>query len=168
MKTETLQKLGASALLLVVALLSALWLAGTVSSPELHAKALAELDEKKITVMELTAATAVTSVAVSAVPGDATTPLASKIADLSSYLLLVVGAIMLEKLLLTMLPYAAFTILIPAACVFFALSLWRPAGGLRLLCRQAGPLWACHLPGSSCQSSGQPSGGEHSGCPADD
>ena len=39
MKTETLQKLGASALLLVVALLSALWLAGTVSSPELHAKA---------------------------------------------------------------------------------------------------------------------------------
>ena len=104
MKTETLQKLGASALLLVVALLSALWLAGTVSSPELHAKALAELDEKKITVMELTAATAVTSVAVSAVPGDATTPLASKIADLSSYLLLVVGAIMLEKLLLTMLP----------------------------------------------------------------
>ena len=65
MKTETLQKLGASALLLVVALLSALWLAGTVSSPELHAKALAELDEKKITVMELTAATAVTSVAVS-------------------------------------------------------------------------------------------------------
>ena len=132
MKTETLQKLGASALLLVVALLSALWLAGTVSSPELHAKALAELDEKKITVMELTAATAVTSVAVSAVPGDATTPLASKIADLSSYLLLVVGAIMLEKLLLTMLPYAAFTILIPAACVFFALSLWRPAGGLRV------------------------------------
>ena len=131
MKTEALQKLGASALLLVVALLSALWLAGTVSSPELHAKALAELDEKKITVMELTAATAVTSVAVSAVPGDATTPLASKIADLSSYLLLVVGAIMLEKLLLTMLPYAAFTILIPAACVFFALSLWRPAGGLR-------------------------------------
>ena len=69
MKTETLQKLGTSALLLVVALLSALWLAGTVSSPELHAKALAELDEKKITVMELTAATAVTSVAVSAVPG---------------------------------------------------------------------------------------------------
>ena len=131
MKTETLQKLGASALLLVVALLSALWLAGTVSSPELHAKALAELDEKKITVMELTAATAVTSVAVSAVPGDATTPLASKIADLSSYLLLVVGAIMLEKLLLTMLPYAAFTILIPAACVCVALSLWRPAGGLR-------------------------------------
>ena len=131
MNTETLQKLGASALLLVVALLSALWLAGTVSSPELHAKALAELDEKKITVMELTAATAVTSVAVSAVPGDATTPLASKIADLSSYLLLVVGAIMLEKLLLTMLPYAAFTILIPAACVCVALSLWRPAGGLR-------------------------------------
>ena len=47
MKTETLQKLGASALLLVVALLSALWLAGTVSSPELHAQAMAALDEKK-------------------------------------------------------------------------------------------------------------------------
>lgn len=131
MTSKSLQKLGASALLLVIALLSALWLAGALSSPELHAEALAELDEKKMTVMELTTATAVTSVAVSAFPGDATTPLANKIADLSSYLLLVVGAIMLEKLLLTMLPYAAFTILIPAACVLFALSLWRFSGGLR-------------------------------------
>lgn len=122
---------GVSILLLAIALSSILWLAKALSSPELHAEALAELDEKKMTVVELTTATAVTSVAVSAFPGDSTTPLANKIADLSSYLLLVVGAIMLEKLLLTMLPYAAFTILIPAACVLLALSLWRSSGGLR-------------------------------------
>lgn len=124
-------RVGVSILLLAIALSSVLWLAEALSSPELHAGALAELDEKKMTVVELTTATAVTSVAVSAFPGDSTTPLANKIADLSSYLLLVVGAIMLEKLLLTMLTYAAFTFLIPAACVLLALSLWHSSGGLR-------------------------------------
>ena len=82
-------------LLAAAALISVLWLADLASSPERHATSLAELDEKKVTVMELTAASAAASVAVSAVPGDSTTPLANQIAELSSYLLLVVGAIML-------------------------------------------------------------------------
>lgn len=76
-------------LLAVIALASALWLAELAASPEHNAAALAELDEKKVTVMELTAASAAASVAISAVPGDATTPLANQISQLSSYLLLV-------------------------------------------------------------------------------
>ena len=72
-----------------IALASALWLAELAASPEHNAAALAELDEKKVTVMELTAASAAASVAISAVPGDATTPLANQISQLSSYLLLV-------------------------------------------------------------------------------
>ena len=103
-------------LLAAAALISVLWLADLASSPERHAASLAELDEKKVTVMELTAASAAASVAVSAVPGDSTTPLANQIAELSSYLLLVVGAIMLEKVLLTLTGYLTFTFLIPAAC----------------------------------------------------
>ena len=103
-------------LLAAAALISVLWLADLASSPERHAASLAELDEKKVTVMELTAASAAASVAVSAVPGDSPTPLANQIAELSSYLLLVVGAIMLEKVLLTLTGYLTFTFLIPAAC----------------------------------------------------
>ena len=104
-------------LLAVIALASALWLAELAASPEHNAAALAELDEKKVTVMELTAASAAASVAISAVPGDATTPLANQISQLSSYLLLVTGAILLEKILLTLTGLLAFRVLIPAACV---------------------------------------------------
>ena len=104
-------------LLAVIALASALWLAELAASPEHNAAALEELDEKKVTVMELTAASAAASVAISAVPGDATTPLANQISQLSSYLLLVTGAILLEKILLTLTGLLAFRVLIPAACV---------------------------------------------------
>lgn len=128
---QSLQKIGVGVLLTAIALLSVLWLAELVSSPARHAASIADLDEKKLIVMELTAATAATSVVVSAIPGDATTPLANQISELSSYLLLVVGAIMLEKVLLTLTGYIAFSYLIPAACILGVLSLVVSSGALR-------------------------------------
>ena len=135
MKTEKIipKKCIVSVLLAAFALISALWLADLASSPELHAQSLADLDEKKVTVMELTAASAAASVAISAVPGDATTPLANQVSQLSSYLLLAAGAILLEKILLTLTGYLAFAILIPAACVLGIASLALPRAGLRRL-----------------------------------
>ena len=53
-------------------------------------------------------------------PGDVGTPIANKLADLSSYFLIVLCAIYLEKYLVTITGYAAFKIFIPAACVLFA------------------------------------------------
>ena len=126
-------RVGVSILLLAIALSSILWLADLASSPERHAESIAALDEKKITVMELTSAAAVASVAVSAIPGDATTPIAEQIADLSSYLLLAVGAIMLEKILLTLTGYVTFTYLIPAACLLGFLSQFWAGPALRRL-----------------------------------
>lgn len=105
-------------LLAAIALVSALWLADVCSSPEYHSRSIADLDEKKTAVMELTAATAVASVAISAVPGDATTPIADQVAQLGSYLLVITGVVMLEKFLLTFTGYAAFGVLIPIACAF--------------------------------------------------
>lgn len=116
----------ACVLLAVFALVSALWLAGVFSSPEFHAESIAALDDKKTTVMELTAAAALTSVAISAVPGDATTPIADQIAELGSYLLIVTGVLMLEKFLLTFTGLAAFRFLFPVACVCFILWLMVP------------------------------------------
>mgnify|MGYP000240661576 CR=1 FL=1 len=72
------------------------------------------LEEKKITVMEMTAAVAASSIAVAAIPGDATTPLADQIAELGSYLMIAAGAVMLEKFLLAITGHAAFSLLIPA------------------------------------------------------
>ncbi len=106
----------AVAALVVAALLSAFVLAGRLSDPAFHAASIAALDEKKVTVTELTAGVAGGSIAVSAIPGDATTPIANQIAEMATYLLLVVGAILLEKFLLTMSCLVTFQYLIPIAC----------------------------------------------------
>ncbi len=50
--------------------------------------------------------------------------IAEKLADLSSYFLIVLCAIYLEKYLLTILGYAAFRILIPIACILFGINLF--------------------------------------------
>lgn len=110
-------------IVIVLAALASLGVSDFLSSPEFHAGSLASLDEKKVTVMELTAASAAASVAISAVPGDATTPIANQVSELSSYLLLVTGVILLEKILLTLTGYLAFKLLIPLACALVIVSL---------------------------------------------
>ena len=116
-----------------ILLLSVGWLSGIASSPTFHARSIAALDEKKVTLVELTAATAAASAAISAVPGDATTPIANEIMDLSSYLLLAVGAILLEKFLLTLTGSLTFTVLIPAACLLGILYQFLPRPFLKRL-----------------------------------
>lgn len=110
--------------LLVIALISMLVLSKVTTSTEFHAKTIQSLDEKKITVMELTAATTVASAAISSIPGDATTPLANQMMQLSSYLLLITGVIFLEKILLTLTGYITFTFLIPVSCFLYGIYLF--------------------------------------------
>lgn len=74
--------------------------------------------------MELTAASTVTSALITLLPGDTATPIAEKMADVSGYLLIVLCAIYLEKYLVTITGYVAFTYLIPAACVLWILNLF--------------------------------------------
>ena len=74
--------------------------------------------------MEITAATAGSATALAAIPGDATTPVANQILKLSSYLLIVIGAIFLEKVLITLTGFVAFKFLIPIACLLYAIYLF--------------------------------------------
>ena len=111
-------------ILLLVAILSVTVIGKYVSAPENHQKTIASLDEKKQTVMELTAASTVTSALITLLPGDTATPIAEKMADVSGYLLIVLCAIYLEKYLVTITGYVAFTYLIPAACVLWVLNLF--------------------------------------------
>ena len=102
--------------LVILALISALALAPWMSSPEHHAETIRALDDKKMTVMELTAAMVTASVVIAAVPGDATDPVADQIMNLTSWLLTVVGVLFLEKFMVTVLGQAAFLYIIPIAC----------------------------------------------------
>ena len=106
----------AIAILAVVAMVSFFRVADYAASPETHRETIEALDEKKATVMKLTGAATGVSVAITMIPGDAATPIAEKLADLSTIFLLVFSAIYLEKYLVTITGYAAFKVLIPLAC----------------------------------------------------
>lgn len=110
--------------LILVAVLSIFVVEPFASSAKTHANSIKTLDEKKITVMEITAATAGSATALAAIPGDATTPVANQILKLSSYLLIVIGAIFLEKVLITLTGFVAFKFLIPIACLLYAIYLF--------------------------------------------
>lgn len=118
------QKCITAVILLLVAILSITVIGKYASAPENHQKTIASLDEKKQTVMELTAASTVTSALITLLPGDTATPIAEKMADVSGYLLVVLCAIYLEKYLVTITGYVAFTYLIPIACGLWILNLF--------------------------------------------
>lgn len=126
MENEKQKKILFALIPIVIALLSFFVIARFTSSTEFNAKTIQSLDDKKTTVMELTAASTAASAAITLIPGDVGTPIANKLADLSSYFLIVLCAIYLEKYLVTIIGYAAFKILVPIACVFFSgYLLWR-------------------------------------------
>ncbi len=103
------------------ALVSLFVLSGFASSPETHRETLAALEEKQTTVLELSAASAAASAAVTLIPGDVATPIAEKLADLSACFLLALCAVFLEKYLLTLTGAVTFSVLIPLSCLFLLL-----------------------------------------------
>lgn len=123
----------AAILLIIIGLVSYASIAQYVSEPEHHKGTIASLDDKKETVLELTAATTATSALITLLPGDTATPIAEKMADLSTYLLVVLCAIFLEKYLVTITGYAAFRYLIPAACILFLINLFAGNNTIRRL-----------------------------------
>ena len=110
--------------MIIIAISSIFGVSKVTTSTKFHEKTIKSLDDKKVVVMQITAATAGTATALSAIPGDSTTPLANQILKLSSYLIIVIGAIFLEKILLTLTGYASFTFIIPIACILFAIYLF--------------------------------------------
>src|SRR5699024_6278786 len=99
-------------------------LAGALSAPSLHAGTINALEEKRDTVMGLAAASAAASAGITLIPGDVATPIADKLADLSSAFLVVLCAIYLEKYLVTMTFDVAFRYLVPAVCLLLVVNLF--------------------------------------------
>ncbi len=136
MPTSRTRTIAAVVALLVAAALSFFVVAPVLTQPETYDGTIASLDEKRTTVLELTAASTAAATAVSLLPGDAATPIADKLADLSGYFLIVLTTLLLEKYLLTTIAGATFHILVPFACLLFLL--WVLRGGaatFRLACR---------------------------------
>jgi len=71
------------------------------------------LDQKAGTVLALTGASTSASVAITLIPGDVGTPIASQLANISSYSIVVLAAVYLEKYLITMAALLVLKFLFP-------------------------------------------------------
>ena len=122
---QLLPKVLIALLLLFFAVLSFTFLADRAMSPETHERTIVSIDGKKDTVMTLTASSTLASALVSAIPDDTATPISEKLADLTQYFLVVLCILYAEKYLLTLIGGAAFKVLIPIACLLFAVGIFR-------------------------------------------
>lgn len=104
---------------IVLSLVSFFMLSKYASSPETYKKTIASPDDKKATATGLAASATAASVAISAIPSDVATPVADELAELSSYFIIILGAIYLEKFLLTIIGYVVFKFFIPVACILY-------------------------------------------------
>ena len=112
---------------LVCMILCSFFVVGNIASnPQNHQKAIKYLDQKKANVLKLTALSTASSTAITMIPGDTATPIATKLADLTSWFLLILCTIFLEKYLLTITGYAAFKILIPIALLLVIIRIYWP------------------------------------------
>lgn len=73
------------------------------------------LDKKRSTIFGLITASTAISAAITLIPGDVGTPIAQQIAELSEYFIIVLGALYLEKYVLTILGFVSSVILVPGA-----------------------------------------------------
>lgn len=128
-----LKKWIAVVILVFIAVLSATVVTEHMTSAENHAASIRSLEDKKMKAMELTATVALTSTAISAIPGDAATPIATQISQLTTPLLIVVSALYLEKFLLTTIGYISFRFLIPSACLLCGIYLFWSKEAFKIL-----------------------------------
>lgn len=101
---------------LVLALFSIFVISRIVTAPEFYSSTIESLNDKETTVLKLAATAAASSTALSLIPGDAAMPIANQIAELTSYFIFILGAILLEKMLIAVVGYVSFAIIIPFAC----------------------------------------------------
>ena len=126
--------------LTLIAILSFTALYGFFTTDSYKSPIYSYLDEKKTTVVGLAAAATAASAAITMLPGDVGTPIADKLAEISTYTIIILCAIFLEKYMLTIAGTAAFRVLIPLACVLLIVNIgfirWRKLRqlGLKLLC----------------------------------
>lgn len=117
------------AVLLLLAILSATVVTGYASDVKTHKGSIAQLDEKRNTVLKLTAGAASVSTAITIIPGDIATPIAQELAKLEGKFMIVLVAIFLEKYLLTLSGYIVFRWLIPLALIGYGaghMTGWEP------------------------------------------
>ena len=125
-----LKKGAVASVLALFGFFSACILWGTIIKPESYGGLISLLDNNIATVMRLTGGATAASAAVSLIPGDTATPIAEKLADFSTYFLVVLTMLYLEKFMMTLTGFVGFVIGIPVSCFSGILSIFTEREGL--------------------------------------
>ena len=103
-------------ILALVIILSCTVVGNKLTDPATYSHTIETLDKNRTTVLALSAASAAASSAVSALPEDICTPLAQEISQFTTWFLLILSVVYLEKYLLTVFGAVACYLLIPIGC----------------------------------------------------
>lgn len=104
------------AVLVLTIILSCTFLGRKLTDPATYSHTIEVLDQNRTTVLGLSAASAAASAAVSALPDDICSPLAQEISEFTTWFLLILSIVYLEKYLLTIFGAAACYLLLPVGC----------------------------------------------------
>lgn len=122
----------AGAVILALTIILSCTVVGTkLTDPATYSHIIEVLDDNRTTVLKLTAASATASALISALPDDICAPLAQEISELTTYFMLILSVLYLEKYLLTILGAAACYILIPAGCSALLVNCFFPKATLQ-------------------------------------
>ena len=117
-------KIAAVIALLLLSVFSFSYLGEKFSDPDSYKTTIRILNEKKDNVLALVASSTALSTTLSLLPGDAGTPLAEQLMDISSYLLIVLSILYTEKYLLSVIGMLVFKVLIPGVLVALGINLF--------------------------------------------
>jgi hypothetical protein len=116
----SLKKFALVAVVLLAAVISFTIIAPWAADPVNHASTIEKTENKISAVMTLSGGAAGASATLSVLPGDLCTPLATELAELAKYFLIILSALYLEKFLITISGYITFSVLIPLALIIVA------------------------------------------------
>lgn len=132
-KKFNLNKNTTTVIVLILVAIISIGISFVASKPDIYKPVYEVLDEKRADALALSGAALGLSAVLAAVPDDATTPIANKLSDITSYVLLIVCVIFLEKLFLTSFGFISFAILIPLSCVLGIIYLYKKDDKLKSL-----------------------------------
>ncbi len=116
----SLKKMSLVAVVLLAAVISFTIIAPWAADPVNHVSSIEKTENKISAVMTLSGGAAGASATLSVLPGDLCTPLATELAELAKYFLIILSALYLEKFLITISGYITFSVLIPLALIIVA------------------------------------------------
>ena len=124
-------RIAVAVFLAIIIVISCTYGANKATDPSTFSHTIEVLDHNRSTILALSAASAAASAAVSALPDDICSSISEQLSEFTSWFMMILGFIFLEKYLLTILGAVACYALIPGACVAFMINCFFPKSFLQ-------------------------------------